>query len=203
MRVSTSRGLLGFCSSAITVQGRTGSKRWVLTVELVLAPGEYMANPVVVEAMRGDRIESTHRGAGAVVAADGRVVMAFGDAEQAVYPRSAVKALRTAWVSATRRLRSAARLTREARTMSRPRAECSRKLDTMNARSNAARIGRLARMKPARLRAQDGRRPLCTTIAPANTRASSVFPARWESILRGMSRRITRCSARLRRRSRR
>src|SRR6202162_747367 len=52
-----------------------------------------MANPVVVEAMRGDRIESTHRGAGAVVDADGRVVMAFGDAEQAVYPRSAVKAL--------------------------------------------------------------------------------------------------------------
>ena len=52
-----------------------------------------MANPVVVEAMRGDRIESTHRGAGAVVDVDGRVVMAFGDAEQAVYPRSAVKAL--------------------------------------------------------------------------------------------------------------
>src|SRR5260370_14949264 len=93
MRVSTSRGLLGFCSSAITVQGRTGSKRWVLILELVLAPGEYMANPVVVEAMRGDRIESTHRGAGAVVDADGRVVMAFGDAERPVYPRSAVKAL--------------------------------------------------------------------------------------------------------------
>ena len=52
-----------------------------------------MANPVVVEATRGKRIESTHRGAGAVVDADGRVVMAFGDAEQAVYPRSAVKAL--------------------------------------------------------------------------------------------------------------
>jgi L-asparaginase II len=52
-----------------------------------------MANPVVVEAMRGDRIESTHRGAGAVVDADGRVVIAFGDVERAVYPRSAVKAL--------------------------------------------------------------------------------------------------------------
>jgi L-asparaginase II len=52
-----------------------------------------MANPVVVEAARGERIESTHRGAGAVVAADGRVVMVFGDAERAVYPRSAVKAL--------------------------------------------------------------------------------------------------------------
>jgi L-asparaginase II len=52
-----------------------------------------MANPVVVEATRGDMIESSHRGAGAVVDADGVVVMAFGDAEQAVYPRSAVKAL--------------------------------------------------------------------------------------------------------------
>ena len=52
-----------------------------------------MANPVVVEATRGERIESAHRGAGAVVDADGGVVMAFGDAERAVYPRSAVKAL--------------------------------------------------------------------------------------------------------------
>jgi L-asparaginase II len=52
-----------------------------------------MANPVVVEAMRGSRIESAHRGAGAVVDPDGRVVMAFGDVERPVYPRSAVKAL--------------------------------------------------------------------------------------------------------------
>ena len=52
-----------------------------------------MANPVVVEATRGDRVESTHRGAGAVVDADGVVVMAFGDVERAVFPRSAVKAL--------------------------------------------------------------------------------------------------------------
>ena len=52
-----------------------------------------MANPVVVEATRGDLVESAHRGAGAVVDADGRVVMAFGDADRPVYPRSAVKAL--------------------------------------------------------------------------------------------------------------
>jgi L-asparaginase II len=52
-----------------------------------------MANPVVVEATRGGSIESSHRGAGAVVDADGRVVMVFGDAERPVYPRSAVKAL--------------------------------------------------------------------------------------------------------------
>jgi L-asparaginase II len=54
---------------------------------------EPMANPVVVEVTRGGRIESAHRGAGAVVDADGRVVLAFGDAERPVYPRSAVKAL--------------------------------------------------------------------------------------------------------------
>src|SRR5271165_6237740 len=52
-----------------------------------------MANPVVVEVTRGNRIESAHRGAGAVVDADGRIVTAFGDAGRAVYPRSAVKAL--------------------------------------------------------------------------------------------------------------
>jgi L-asparaginase II len=52
-----------------------------------------VTNPVVVEATRGDLVESSHRGAGAVVDADGRVVMAFGDADRAVYPRSAVKAL--------------------------------------------------------------------------------------------------------------
>src|SRR5579863_9518595 len=52
-----------------------------------------MANPVVVEITRGDRVESAHRGAGAVVDAEGRIVMAFGDAERPVYPRSAVKAL--------------------------------------------------------------------------------------------------------------
>jgi L-asparaginase II len=52
-----------------------------------------MANPVVVEATRGALVESAHRGAGAVVDADGRLVMTFGDADRPVYPRSAVKAL--------------------------------------------------------------------------------------------------------------
>ena len=52
-----------------------------------------MSNPVVVEAWRGERVESAHRGSGVAVDADGAVVMAFGDVERAVYPRSAVKAL--------------------------------------------------------------------------------------------------------------
>jgi L-asparaginase II len=52
-----------------------------------------MPNPVVVEVMRGDRVESAHRGAGAVVDADGTIAFAFGDVEKPVYPRSSVKAL--------------------------------------------------------------------------------------------------------------
>ena len=52
-----------------------------------------MENPIVVEVLRGPRVESFHRGAGAVVDADGRIVLAFGDVERPIYPRSAVKAL--------------------------------------------------------------------------------------------------------------
>ncbi len=52
-----------------------------------------MSNPVVVEVLRGDRVESAHRGAGAVVDADGRVVLAFGDVARPIFPRSAVKAI--------------------------------------------------------------------------------------------------------------
>ena len=52
-----------------------------------------MSNPIVVEVMRGARVESRHRGAGAVVDAEGAVALAFGEIDQPVYPRSAVKAL--------------------------------------------------------------------------------------------------------------
>jgi L-asparaginase II len=52
-----------------------------------------MDNPVAVEVTRGPRVESFHRGAGAVVDADERVVFAFGDVTRPVFPRSAVKAL--------------------------------------------------------------------------------------------------------------
>jgi L-asparaginase II len=51
-----------------------------------------MTNPVIAEVLRGERVESSHRGAGAVVDADGAIVMTFGDIERPVYPRSAVKA---------------------------------------------------------------------------------------------------------------
>ena len=50
-------------------------------------------NPILVEAMRGGIRESAHRGAIAVVDADGAPVAALGDIERPVFPRSAVKVL--------------------------------------------------------------------------------------------------------------
>jgi L-asparaginase II len=52
-----------------------------------------MENPVLVEATRGTQVESRHRGAVSVVDADGASVLALGDVECRVFPRSAVKAL--------------------------------------------------------------------------------------------------------------
>ncbi len=50
-------------------------------------------DPILVEVTRGGRVESVHRGAVAVVDADGAVALAMGDIDAAVFPRSAVKAL--------------------------------------------------------------------------------------------------------------
>jgi L-asparaginase II len=52
-----------------------------------------MQNPVLVDVLRGGVVESRHRGAIALVDADGFRALAIGDVEQPVYPRSAVKAL--------------------------------------------------------------------------------------------------------------
>src|SRR5258706_7585184 len=52
-----------------------------------------MSNPVLVEVLRGTLVESRHTGAVAVADAGGRRVLALGDVERPVYPRSAVKAL--------------------------------------------------------------------------------------------------------------
>lgn len=52
-----------------------------------------MSNPVLVEVTRGALVESRHRGALAVIDADGTVVLALGDVAQPVFPRSAIKAL--------------------------------------------------------------------------------------------------------------
>lgn len=52
-----------------------------------------MDNPVLAEATRGGLVESRHRGALAVVDADGGAVVTLGDVGRPVFPRSAVKAL--------------------------------------------------------------------------------------------------------------
>ncbi len=49
--------------------------------------------PVLVEALRGGIVESAHRGALAVLDADGGVHTQLGDIERPIFPRSAVKVL--------------------------------------------------------------------------------------------------------------
>lgn len=50
-------------------------------------------NPVLVEVTRGRTVESLHRGAIAIVDADGGVAASWGDIDRPVFPRSAVKLL--------------------------------------------------------------------------------------------------------------
>jgi L-asparaginase II len=52
-----------------------------------------MSNPVLVEALRGSLLESSHRGTVAVADPAGVLLLALGDVERPVYPRSAIKAL--------------------------------------------------------------------------------------------------------------
>jgi L-asparaginase II len=52
-----------------------------------------MQNPVTVEVTRGNLVESRHRGLGVVVDGTGKTVLSFGDADAAVFPRSACKAM--------------------------------------------------------------------------------------------------------------
>jgi L-asparaginase II len=50
-------------------------------------------NPVLVEVMRGPILESRHSGAIAIADASGELVLALGNVERPIFPRSAVKAL--------------------------------------------------------------------------------------------------------------
>lgn len=52
-----------------------------------------MANPVLVELTRGERVESFHRGAFALLDASGGIIASMGDIDQPVFPRSAIKVL--------------------------------------------------------------------------------------------------------------
>lgn len=48
-------------------------------------------NPVLVEVIRGDDVESVHRGAAAIVDARGHLVAVWGEVNDPIFPRSAVK----------------------------------------------------------------------------------------------------------------
>jgi L-asparaginase II len=50
-------------------------------------------NPILVEVIRGSLVESRHAGAIAVADATGRLLLALGDVERPIYPRSAVKVM--------------------------------------------------------------------------------------------------------------
>lgn len=50
-----------------------------------------MIDPVLVETVRGGRVDLSHRGALVVSDADGRVVWSVGDIDRRIYPRSAAK----------------------------------------------------------------------------------------------------------------
>lgn len=52
-----------------------------------------MSNPVLIEVLRGDSVESVHCGAFAVTDAQGTVVASLGDIQRPIFPRSAVKVL--------------------------------------------------------------------------------------------------------------
>lgn len=52
-----------------------------------------MANPVLVEMLRGERVESRHRGSVAVAGPDGRLALAVGEVHRPVFPRSAIKSI--------------------------------------------------------------------------------------------------------------
>jgi L-asparaginase II len=52
-----------------------------------------LPNPVLVEVTRGGIVESFHRGAIAIVDADGALHTALGDIDRPIFPRSAVKVL--------------------------------------------------------------------------------------------------------------
>jgi L-asparaginase II len=51
------------------------------------------ANPVLAEAVRGNWVENRHRGAFAIVDAQGRVIASAGDIGRAIFPRSAIKSM--------------------------------------------------------------------------------------------------------------
>jgi L-asparaginase II len=59
------------------------------------------ANPILAEQTRGSLVENRHRGAYAIVDADGTVIASAGDIERAIFPRSAVKSMQALAIAAS------------------------------------------------------------------------------------------------------
>jgi L-asparaginase II len=68
-------------------------KPWFKSIRTAIAGWGKMTDPVLVEVLRGDIVESVHRGAVAVLDAKGKTVLEIGDIGQGVFPRSAVKSI--------------------------------------------------------------------------------------------------------------
>ena len=51
------------------------------------------ANPILAETVRGNWVENRHRGAFAIVDAQGQIIASAGDIERPVFPRSAIKSM--------------------------------------------------------------------------------------------------------------
>ena len=51
------------------------------------------ANPILAETIRGNWVENRHRGAFAVVDANGTIIASAGDIERPIFPRSAIKSM--------------------------------------------------------------------------------------------------------------
>ena len=147
-------------------------------------------NPILVEAMRGGLRESAHRGAVAVVDADGALVAALGDIERPVFPRSAVKVLQALPLVASGAAEQLGLSDEElavacashngepehVAVVARMLAKAG--LDAERARMRHALA--VPRAGPARRwRPPASSRPPCTTTARASTPASSAWPAGW------------------------
>lgn len=57
-----------------------------------------MDNPVLVHVTRGDYVESTHRGAISIMDSEGKELVALGDVERPIFPRSAIKPLQALYL---------------------------------------------------------------------------------------------------------
>lgn len=54
-----------------------------------------MVNPILVQAIRGELIESCYRGAYVVVDIEGNIIVSAGDNKAKIYPRSALKPIQS------------------------------------------------------------------------------------------------------------